>query len=71
MSVVGRGYDAILIGESNENLLLGEVCDADFHANYDLLKIFIVRAITPEGIPSFTDFKVRTLQPRDILNRSS
>ncbi|CAE7341081.1 unnamed protein product, partial [Symbiodinium microadriaticum] len=35
-----------------------KVCDADFHANYDLLKMFIVRAITPEGIPSLTDFKV-------------
>ena len=36
---------------------VAEVGEADFHENYELLKIFIVRAVGPSGIPNLTDFK--------------
>ena len=36
-----------------------EVFDADFIANYDLLKIFIAHSIKPDtGIPVLSDFRV-------------
>ena len=39
-----------------------EVADADFSANYDLLKIFIANSIEPDvGIPMLSDFRVSCL----------
>ena len=39
-----------------------EVTDADFCANYDLLKIFIANSIEPDvGIPMLSDFRVSCL----------
>ena len=40
---------------------LVQVGDADLHENYALLKMYIVRALTPDGIANLGDHKVAEL----------